>query len=96
MIHDRTPEKAPVASEEMKLLLISFLALRAQHGKKWCRDYGVGEFRRFLGDQLPDNVTPIFHAKKLRTAAEGDASRNLKKLFASHCRECGRCKFARA
>ena len=82
-----------VASAEMKVLLYSFVALRAQRGKKWCRKSGVGEFRRFLGEPIPDNVTPISRART-RSPEEDDAARNLKKLFASHCNQCGRCKLA--
>lgn len=92
MIGDRN-ERPAVASEEMKLLLLSFVALRAQRGKKWCRKSGVGEFRRFLGNPPPDNVMPLSDAKN---PAASDANRNLKKLFASHCRECGRCLFGRS
>lgn len=84
-----------IPGDETKLLAFVLNSMRAERGKKWCKNHGVGAYRLMLGNPPPDNVTPIDCGKSPWSRNGHRTSEALQKMFAAVCKDCGCCKWGR-
>lgn len=71
-------------------LLFMFVALQAGDGNaKKCSKKGIGAARRYLGETIAENLIRLPPGADVRAALDSVAL--ARRVFARHCRACGRC-----